>query len=175
MSDARLAALDRAGPVLIALVCAVFSVVYVAAAYLDSSRIHNVIFIIPMAAITGVLAGIVIVRAVLGRARAETPAEPSPSSEPKSEPKSEPAPEPGEAPALGPLGIAALMGLLIAYAFSIPWIGFDVASILFMATGLWILGERRPLFVAALSLAFGLGVTWLLLHGARVPAHTLLL
>lgn len=165
MSDERLAALDRAGPVLIALVAAVMSVVYVATAYIDSSRIHNVIFIIPMAAIVVVLAGIVVARVALTR---RTPRDAS------SEGESAAAAADGETASVGPLGIAALMALLLAYAFSIPWIGFDVASLAFMAAGLWILGERRPLVVATLSLVFGLGVTWLLLNGARVPAHTLL-
>lgn len=167
MNGRLVSTLDRAGPLILALVIAVAAVIYVSNAYMSSSRIHNVIFIIPMAAIAVLLAGLVLLRTILRWRREGVGSAPAPEERT--------APEPGDEPAVGPLAILAMMALLIAYAFSIPWIGFDVASVIFMAACLWIQGERRPFVVAAMSLIFSLGVTWLLLNAARVPAHTLIL
>lgn len=52
--------------------------------------------------------------------------------------------------------IAALMGLFGAFVVAIPYIGFDVATLLFVASTLWLLGERRVLVL--LSLALGIAV-----------------
>lgn len=164
MNGRLIPSIDRAGPLLLALVIAVVAVIYVSNAYMSSSRIHNVIFIIPMAAIAVLLAGFVLLRTILRWRREQAAA-----------PDAQEALDAGDEPAVGPLAILAMMALLMAYAFSIPWIGFDVASVIFMAACLWIQGERRPLVVAILSLVFSLGVTWLLLNAARVPAHTLIL
>ncbi|MCG6121577.1 MAG: tripartite tricarboxylate transporter TctB family protein [Microvirga sp.] len=167
MNGRLMSSIDRAGPLLLALVIAIVAVVYVSNAYLSSSRIHNVIFIIPMATIAVILAGIVLLRVALAwRA----------SSRGVSDVEARSVDQTADAETgVGGLGIAAMMALLIAYAFSIPWIGFDVASVLFMAACLWIQGERRPLVVVAMSLIFSFGVTWLLINGARVPAHTMFL
>lgn len=164
MNGRLVSTLDRAGPLILALVIAVVAVIYVSNAYMSSSRIHNVIFIIPMAGIAVLLAGLVLSRTILRWRR-----------EPAAVAEAQEAPEAGDEPAVGPLAILAMMALLMAYAFSIPWIGFDVASVIFMAACLWIQGERRPFVVAAMSLIFSFGVTWLLLNAARVPAHTLIL
>jgi drug/metabolite transporter (DMT)-like permease len=50
--------------------------------------------------------------------------------------------------------IGALMGLFGAFVVAIPYIGFDVATFLFVAATMWLLGERRIL--ALLSLALGI-------------------
>ena len=46
------------------------------------------------------------------------------------------------------------MGLFGAFVIAIPYIGFDVATFLFVAATLWLLGERRILIL--LSLALGI-------------------
>ena len=50
--------------------------------------------------------------------------------------------------------IGALMGLFGAFVVAIPYIGFDVATLLFVAATLRLLGERRVLVL--LSLALGI-------------------
>jgi putative tricarboxylic transport membrane protein len=52
--------------------------------------------------------------------------------------------------------IAALIGLFGAYVVAIPYIGFDVATFLFVGATLWLLGERN--IVMLLSLALGIAV-----------------
>jgi putative tricarboxylic transport membrane protein len=52
--------------------------------------------------------------------------------------------------------IAALMGLFGAFVVTIPYIGFDVATFLFVGATLWLLGERN--IVVLLSLALGIAV-----------------
>ncbi len=52
--------------------------------------------------------------------------------------------------------IVALMGLFGAFVIAIPYIGFDVATFLFVGATLWLLGERS--IAVLLSLAFGIAV-----------------
>jgi putative tricarboxylic transport membrane protein len=52
--------------------------------------------------------------------------------------------------------IAALIGLFGAYVVAIPYIGFDVATFLFVGATLWLLGERN--IAVLLSLALGIAV-----------------
>ena len=55
-----------------------------------------------------------------------------------------------------------LTGLMIAYSLSMPWIGFVVASIGFMAAGTMILGERNPKMILLASIPLVL-VLWFIL------------
>jgi putative tricarboxylic transport membrane protein len=47
---------------------------------------------------------------------------------------------------------ARLTGLLIVYSLSMPWVGFVIASIGFMAGGTMILGERNPKIILLASI-----------------------
>jgi len=57
---------------------------------------------------------------------------------------------------------AWLTGLMIIYSVSMPWVGFVIASIAFMACGVMILGERniKMILIASISLVIFL---WFLL------------
>jgi putative tricarboxylic transport membrane protein len=55
-----------------------------------------------------------------------------------------------------------LTGLMIAYSLSMPWIGFVLASIGFMAGGTMILGERNPKTILLASIPLVL-VLWFIL------------
>ena len=57
---------------------------------------------------------------------------------------------------------AWLTGLLILYAMAMPWIGFTIASILFMSGGVMLLGERslKRILLASIPLVV---VLWFLL------------
>jgi hypothetical protein len=152
-------ALDRMAPALLAVAMAVGSVVYVVDAYMTQSRIHNVIFIIPMAALAVLLALIALARMAMRR----------PAAQPA------PAAAPAGGDAVSSLAVAGLMGGLILYAVAIPWLGFDGATVAYIAASLVLLGERRWWFVAGFSGGLGLLIAWLLLNAARVPAPMLIL
>lgn len=57
---------------------------------------------------------------------------------------------------------AQLTGLLILYAVAMPWIGFTIASILFMSGGVMLLGERNIKMILLASIPLVV-VLWLLL------------
>lgn len=44
--------------------------------------------------------------------------------------------------------------LFFAYTLTLPWLGFDVGTCLFIATFLWLHGERRWPWVAGYSVSF---------------------
>jgi putative tricarboxylic transport membrane protein len=160
--------IDRHGAALMALALSGVAVAYAISAYVSSSRLHNVIFVLPMAGLIVLLSAIVLLRAALKARGGHDATEASAAAEPTTN-------DVAVNSEVGPLGIAMMMALVVGYAFSIPYIGFDVASVVFMILCLWLQGERRIPFVLVFSLGFGLGVTWLLLHAARIPAHTMFL
>jgi putative tricarboxylic transport membrane protein len=55
-----------------------------------------------------------------------------------------------------------LTGLMIVYSLSMPWIGFVIASIGFMAGGTMILGERNPKIILLAAIPMVL-VLWFIL------------
>jgi putative tricarboxylic transport membrane protein len=57
---------------------------------------------------------------------------------------------------------AWLTGLMLVYSLSMPWVGFVIASIFFMACGVMILGERniKVILIASIPLVV---VLWFLL------------
>lgn len=157
-----LARLDRLGPVLVALAVLIAALAYMADAYAASKRIHNLIMLVPMTAIVVVLSAIIFIKELGFRQVA---------SMDNSEPDGSPAAS-GDRDGASVGAVALMMTGLLLYAMASPWIGFDVASILFLAFCLWIQGEKRPLVLAGFSIPFGLAITWLLIYGARSPAPT---
>lgn len=55
--------------------------------------------------------------------------------------------------------ISALMGLFGAFVVAISYIGFDVATLLFVAATLWLLGERRILVLLSFSLGIAVALS----------------
>ncbi|MBU2867462.1 tripartite tricarboxylate transporter TctB family protein [Pacificibacter marinus] len=148
--------LDRWGALLTALAIAAISIAYLTQSYLASSKLYNIIFLVPMVLIAVFLTVIIIGRSlkmVLKSSSADvTNNNPTPTSDGKN------------------LVIAGLMGGFLVYAFSIRYVGFDVASAFYIAFSLWIQGERRIIVIVLMSVITAFAVTWLLIHGARVPA-----
>ena len=60
---------------------------------------------------------------------------------------------------------ASLLALMVAYGLALEWLGFLIATILFLIIGFWLLGERRPKILLAVSVPFTLGF-WSLLTKA---------
>lgn len=173
MMQRFLGRIDRYGAVLLALAISAVAVAYVLSAYASSSRLHNVIFVAPMAALTVLLSTIVVLRTVLN-ARTNKDAWVDAANMPEEVPAAIDT-ETAVISEVGPLGMALMMALVICYVLSISYIGFDVASVVFMILCLWLQGERRIAFILIFSVVYALTVTWLLLHGAQIPAHTLIL
>ncbi len=65
------------------------------------------------------------------------------------------------APARGPLLPVAILGAAFAvFVFGMERIGFDVATFLFVAVGLWVCGERRLWLIAVFSAVFTAAVIY---------------
>ena len=80
-------------------------------------------------------------------------------------PVEEPAgPDPIERPAMLWGGIA----LVAAYVILAPWLGFFIATVLFLAAFPWVGGVRRPLFVAAIAALGSLAVIVIFMRVAYV-------
>lgn len=60
---------------------------------------------------------------------------------------------------------ASLLVLMVAYGLALEWLGFLVATTLFLIIGFRLLGERRPKILLAVSVPFTVGF-WLLLTQA---------
>ena len=60
---------------------------------------------------------------------------------------------------------AGLLVLMVAYGLALEWLGFLVATTLFLIIGFRMLGERRPGVLLAVSVPFTVGF-WLLLTKA---------
>lgn len=56
--------------------------------------------------------------------------------------------------------VAPVIGLFAAYVLSLQWLGFDIGTMLFVATFLWLQGERRWQWLIgySISLSFGLAL-----------------
>ncbi len=55
--------------------------------------------------------------------------------------------------------ITLLMGLFGLFVAVMPYLGFDVASFLFIIATLWLLGERRVMFSLLLALGISAGIS----------------
>ena len=66
------------------------------------------------------------------------------------------------------------MALLIAYVASMGVIGFDVATVVYVAATLALLGERRPVMLVVLPVVFAGVVVYAFRQMVTVPVPTLL-
>jgi hypothetical protein len=136
-------------------------------------------------AIVGVVVGLTIgLRAVLAR-RAQAP-RPAAAPPPTTAPPTAAAPPPTTAPptAAAPppretgtdvARLVLLLGVSVAYVIALRPLGFLIASALFLALSLLILGERRILILLLVPVGLTGGVLFIFtsLLGLRLPAGTL--
>jgi putative tricarboxylic transport membrane protein len=71
--------------------------------------------------------------------------------------------------------VPAFMVLLGLLLIGMAYIGFDIAAVLFIASGLYILNERRWLLLIIYSILFGLGVTYFFTSMLSLPISTLVI
>ncbi|MDH3531618.1 MAG: tripartite tricarboxylate transporter TctB family protein [Gammaproteobacteria bacterium] len=58
--------------------------------------------------------------------------------------------QPGEPPS----AVLPVAGLFAAYVLSLPWLGFDLGTFLFLGAFLWVHGERRWSWLLGYSISF---------------------
>jgi hypothetical protein len=139
----RLIARSRAGLVL-ATAMSGWCVWYLTDTYGASASVQNLIFVAPATAVVVLLYLILLAQVAIGRRNGDPAAADDAGGEGQG----------GMQADDGILRPLALMAFLVAYAFLLPVIGFDVATALLIGAGLIVLGERRPLFVLTYSLGF---------------------
>ncbi|KEI70272.1 tripartite tricarboxylate transporter TctB family protein [Endozoicomonas elysicola] len=54
--------------------------------------------------------------------------------------------------------VAKLLALIVLFAIALQWIGFLLATTMFLIGGYWLLGERRPKVLILASLPFAAGI-----------------
>lgn len=69
----------------------------------------------------------------------------------------------------------AFMTVLVAYVAATPFIGFDLATVLFVVISLLIQGERRPLVLAGIGVAASLAIVWLFVRVFAISLPTMFL
>lgn len=126
---------------LLLLICAVV-VAYLLDARATSLKIGNLALIQPAAIIALILAAIVLPQCFPRRPDSETPEGEEAAATPPKE-------------SWRDLGkVAALAAAFGAFALSLETVGFDVATFVFVALGLWICGERRLWLIGLYSAVF---------------------
>lgn len=125
---------------------ATVTIAYLADAWSASATVRNLVLVLPASVLSLVLCVIVAV----GAFRGDGAAEPERAGEP-------------EAPAtlLERFKPALLMALFALYIATLPWLGFDVGSAVFVAVALLLDGERRLWLIAPVAIGFALVATML--------------
>lgn len=153
MSEAHTRSRVDWGHLALILFFATVTVVYLADAWDASGSFRNLVLVLPASVLSLILCAIVAV----GAFRSARTAEPEPASGDEAE---------AEAPLLERLKPALLMALFALYIATLPWLGFDVGSAVFVAAALMLDGERRLWLVAPVAVGFALVATllfrWLL-------------
>ncbi|MCP3907629.1 tripartite tricarboxylate transporter TctB family protein [Pseudomonadales bacterium] len=81
-----------------------------------------------------------------------------------------------QAPELEPFAtIVPVVSLFAAYVVTLPWLGFDVGTCLFIALFLWCHGERRWRWLLGYSLCFASLMTWFFSQMLPYPLPMLIL
>lgn len=160
---------EMLGPLLLALFLAVAMGAY-AFSILDAARrVTDWLLIAPVALIGIICLGVAAHddwrRARAARAAAAAAQAPAPQ---------EHAPQQEATPGDARIG-AALVVLVLAYAGSIPWLGFDLATALFVALALVLQGERRAHVVAPMALLTAGLLVWIFKHLMGVPLPSTLI
>ncbi len=117
---------------------------YLTDSFLASSSVENLLLILPAATIVIVLCCWIIGRTVYKfyKSRADDVADREAN---KTEKK--------------PVSVFGAMCILAGFVFSMDWIGFDVATFLFMAGLMFLQGERRIFWLGGFSLVFAILVS----------------
>lgn len=119
---------------LVLLGLALFTAWYLWDAWAASSSVENMIFILPIAAVTLLMCVLELIKQLRAQPVADASKEES------------------------VLSVLPVIGLFALYVLSLEWLGFDLGTVLFIGAFLLLQGERRPVWLVAYSLVFGFAV-----------------
>ena len=54
--------------------------------------------------------------------------------------------------------VSKLLLLVVLFALALEWLGFLLATVFFLVSGYWLLGERRPKILLLASVPFAIGI-----------------
>lgn len=151
------------GHLLLLIAIATGIALYLADAIQASTRVGNLVLILP-ASILGLLLCLVNIAGVFKDARNR------PVNTIESEPDKPTEPDESLFERGRPAIMLALFGI---YIFLIPRAGMDGASALFLAAALLVNGERRPWFIVAYSVIFAAAATWFFKSILPYPLYTI--
>ncbi len=58
--------------------------------------------------------------------------------------------------------VSKLLILVVMFGLALDWLGFLLATVLFLVAGYWLLGERRPKMLLIASVPFAVGIWFVL-------------
>ncbi|MBN3563718.1 tripartite tricarboxylate transporter TctB family protein [Aliamphritea spongicola] len=58
--------------------------------------------------------------------------------------------------------VSKLLILVVLFGLALDWLGFLLATVLFLIAGYWLLGERRPKMLLVASVPFAVGIWFVL-------------
>ena len=58
--------------------------------------------------------------------------------------------------------VSKLLILVVLFGLALDWLGFLLATVLFLVAGYWLLGERRPKMLLIASVPFAVGIWFVL-------------
>ncbi|MEH6577697.1 MAG: tripartite tricarboxylate transporter TctB family protein [Amphritea sp.] len=58
--------------------------------------------------------------------------------------------------------VAKLLVMVVLFALALDWVGFMLATVFFLISGYWLLGERRPKMLLLASVPFAAGIWFVL-------------
>jgi putative tricarboxylic transport membrane protein len=132
-------------------IMAAFLVWYLADATLASPTFSNLILVAPVGAVAVGLLIYVVVAELIGPGAAVEAAAPAEGGATG---------DPSRFRTTTSLGsITLLMVFFALFVAAIPYAGFDVATFVFVAATLWLLGERRVAFTLSLALGIAVGIS----------------
>ena len=127
-----------------------------------SSKVGNLVLILP-ASVLGLILCLLIIAGIVIQARK------GPDEKPAMNSDGDEAPETVYERARP----AIMLGLFAAYVLLIPVLGMDGGSALFLAAALWVNGERRIGFIIGYAIVFAAAATWFFKSILPYPLHTI--
>ncbi len=162
MTLRQLRATPEAGHLLLIAAVAAYTVWYVNDVVNASAAVRNLLFVVPVGIFILGLCAILAVQSITAIARGDAP-----SAE---------AAEDADAPVDGNPRMPVIMaGLFVAYIAAMSYVGFDVATFVYIAACLWVQGERNLPLVLLYAIAFAAVLTYGFRSMIPYPFETLIL
>ena len=143
---------NRAGDRIVIVVLVAFVILYCVDAIRASRDILNLILVLPLSVAVTVLC---LVQFLISLRETRVEGAVSAAGQEPAADAAESA-ESVEHDVLPVADVLRVVGLFAFYVLTLPWLGFDIGTCLFLAAFLWLHGERRWTWLVGYSLGFGL-------------------